>query len=696
MPIGLVVATMLCTGSALASRQITLSPSTCRIRTSVRVKPGVYTLTDKDGKGAFQILSDGVTVDFQGATLQSPATAGGRQETYEGIGISVNGHRNVTIRNAVVHGFQYNIKALKCSGLKVENCALGWSRSQLIMDGDSVNYIWLVIRDLNAWRTYGAGAWLEGCTGSTVIRMRANQCQNGLVLVNSNRNRIVDCDFSYESGWGLALWNSSDNLICWNHADFVNRPWGGGWGGDSSGFTLTTNSNRNVLAYNSFTHGGDGYFLATENSGYDRDGRYFATGTCDDNVVAYSDGSWSPHNAFESTLSNGNVYYHNWADESDYGFWLGYSTKNIIRDNHIQGSHSDAIATEHGADNWYVHNDIRNTGAAAIHLWGGTGYRSEQTPSTRNHIVGNRIAKARVAFDLTNTTATTGHTNAIQGAPLPPDIGLRAGPKPPANYRMPRSAEISALKPRGFSFYRNTEAPKGWDWLAPTAYGMRDYRGMVVPWMMQDAKTVKMLVNPRRVAKIDLPNWMYSLPGKSANERLVTIRPGARPSGEYREFKIAVTGRSGGRQTISGRLLDAEWHVRWYKWFRNDPDAYSDSAAWKALFAEKPLKEEDRPALPFIPGYGPPAPGVPPAYFALIATTSIKFEAGKYRFDTLSDDGIQVLVDGKLVIDNWTHHGGTNDSGAAELTAGPHEIEVRYCQENGAAALEMHWSKARG
>jgi parallel beta-helix repeat protein len=676
------------------AKQIALSPSSYLIRTSVRVKPGVYMLPDADGRGAVQILADGVTVDFQGATLQSPATAGGLQETFEGIGVSVNGHKNVTIRNAVIHGYQYNLKALNCSGLRIENCALGRSRSQKILVGDSANYIWLVIRDLNAWRGYGAGAWLEGCTASTVKNMRANQCQNGLILVNSDGNRVVNCDLSYESGWGLAMWNSSDNLICWNHADFVNRPWGGGWGGDSSGFTLTSNSNRNVFAYNSFSHGGDGFFLATEDAGYDGDGRYFARGTCNDNVVAYNDGSWSPHNAFESTFASRNIFYRNWADESDYGFWLGFSVKNTVRSNHVSGSHSDAIATEHGADNWYVSNVIGNTGGAAIHLWAGTGPRSDQTPSARNHIVGNRIANARTAFDFTNTSGTTGQGNGIQGAPVPTGDGLPAGPKPAATYRAPRIAEIEALKPKGFALYRSTAGPKGWDWLAPTAYGMRDYRGMIVPWMMQDAKTVKLLVVPKQVAKVNLPNWLYMLPGRAADERLVTMRPRERPSGDYRAFNIEVIGKRGGRQTISGRLLDAVWHVRWFKWFRDDPDAYADTAAWTALFAGKPLLEEDRPALPPIPGYGSPAPGVPNAYFALVATTGIRFDAGKYRFDTLSDDGIQVLVDGKLVIDNWTHHGGTNDSGETVLSAGGHEIEVRYCQENGAAALEMHWTKA--
>jgi len=50
-------------------------------------------------------------------------------------------------------------------------------------------------------------------------------------------------------------------------------------------------------------------------------------------------------------------------------------------------------------------------------------------------------------------------------------------------------------------------------------------------------------------------------------------------------------------------------------------------------------------------------------------------------------------VDGKPVIDNWTHHAGTNDTGLVTLTKGLHTIEVNYCQENGAAALAVSWAK---
>src|SRR5271165_763682 len=148
--------------------EIVLGPSTGPIVSSVKVKPGVYTLADMTGSGAIKVGADNITVDFQGATLQSPDTKMGRLETFNGVGLSIQDHKNVTIKNAHIHGFQYNIKVLRSSGIRLENCELSLSRSQRIRTGDSVNEIWLDLRGLDSWRGYGAAAWIEKSSKCTV------------------------------------------------------------------------------------------------------------------------------------------------------------------------------------------------------------------------------------------------------------------------------------------------------------------------------------------------------------------------------------------------------------------------------------------------------------------------------------------------------------------------------------------------
>src|SRR5438552_2089447 len=57
----------------------------------------------------------------------------------------------------------------------------------------------------------------------------------------------------------------------------------------------------------------------------------------------------------------------------------------------------------------------------------------------------------------------------------------------------------------------------------------------------------------------------------------------------------------------------------------------------------------------------------------------IKIEtAGKYTFSTESDDGSQLFIDGKKVVDNGGVHASQEVSGSVELTAGNHEIRIEY------------------
>ena len=61
----------------------------------------------------------------------------------------------------------------------------------------------------------------------------------------------------------------------------------------------------------------------------------------------------------------------------------------------------------------------------------------------------------------------------------------------------------------------------------------------------------------------------------------------------------------------------------------------------------------------------------------------------------LSDDGVRVSVDGKPVIENWTWHGPTQDTGKLTLTADKTvEILVEHFQIDGFAVLEFSLSQS--
>ena len=64
--------------------------------------------------------------------------------------------------------------------------------------------------------------------------------------------------------------------------------------------------------------------------------------------------------------------------------------------------------------------------------------------------------------------------------------------------------------------------------------------------------------------------------------------------------------------------------------------------------------------------------------------------AGVWEFVTLSDDGIRVTVDDRMIIDNWTWHGPTRDTGTLNLSAEKTiEIRVEHFEIDGYATLEL-------
>lgn len=66
--------------------------------------------------------------------------------------------------------------------------------------------------------------------------------------------------------------------------------------------------------------------------------------------------------------------------------------------------------------------------------------------------------------------------------------------------------------------------------------------------------------------------------------------------------------------------------------------------------------------------------------------------SGKYRFYTLSDDGVRLSIDNNQLITNWTSHAATADSAMIELTGGiKYPFRLEYFQGAGGAALSLNW-----
>jgi hypothetical protein len=138
--------------------------------------------------------------------------------------------------------------------------------------------------------------------------------------------------------------------------------------------------------------------------------------------------------------------------------------------------------------------------------------------------------------------------------------------------------------------------------------------------------------------------------------------------------------------SASGSVLSAKWTVRFWPWTK---DPREDAAAWKALVAGAPADTLTLDGLDLFWGGAAPSTKVPADRFATVAETTLDLPAGSYRIRTTSDDGIRVLVDGQVVIEDWTHHAPKEDVKTVALAAGPHTVRVEHFEIDGWAVLRL-------
>ncbi|HEX2870286.1 MAG TPA: PA14 domain-containing protein [Polyangiaceae bacterium] len=66
--------------------------------------------------------------------------------------------------------------------------------------------------------------------------------------------------------------------------------------------------------------------------------------------------------------------------------------------------------------------------------------------------------------------------------------------------------------------------------------------------------------------------------------------------------------------------------------------------------------------------------------------------AETYTFSTTSDDGIRLSIDSTVVIDDFTAHAPTVDTGTLALTPGWHPVLLEYFENGGGAQVSLSWS----
>jgi hypothetical protein len=61
----------------------------------------------------------------------------------------------------------------------------------------------------------------------------------------------------------------------------------------------------------------------------------------------------------------------------------------------------------------------------------------------------------------------------------------------------------------------------------------------------------------------------------------------------------------------------------------------------------------------------------------------------------MSDDGVRLWVNGQQLVNNWTDHGPTENSGTISLTAGTrYSVRLEYYERGGGATAQLSWSSS--
>ncbi|HKW23528.1 MAG TPA: PA14 domain-containing protein [Ktedonobacterales bacterium] len=95
-------------------------------------------------------------------------------------------------------------------------------------------------------------------------------------------------------------------------------------------------------------------------------------------------------------------------------------------------------------------------------------------------------------------------------------------------------------------------------------------------------------------------------------------------------------------------------------------------------------------------GPAPPITGVASNYSVRWTGYVVPLYSETYIFTTISDDGVRLLINNQIVVDNWTDHSATSNPGSITLAAGQrYAITLEYYQGGGAAVIQLYWQSER-
>ena len=700
------------------------------ISESVRIAPDTYYI-ESDSMGAIVVRGSDITVDFGGATLIGTATPG-QPDTFSGTGIRISGS-NVTIVNAVVRGYRIGIWATQSDGLHVSKSDLSYNYRQKLKSTIEREHIddWMSYHqnEHDEWMRYGAAVYIRDSDNIQIDSVTVTGGQNGLMLTDVNHAIVVANDITFNSGIGIGMYRSSENVIQHNRLDWNVRGHSEGFyfrGQDSAAILLYEQSSRNVIAYNSATHSGDGLFLWAGQSTMDS-----GAGGCNDNLIYGNDFSFAPTNGIEITFSR-NTVVGNTIRGCWHGIWGGYSFDTRVVGNTF-ADNGEHIAIEHGQEititgNRFTHGDI------GIRLWERSsqpadwGYAQARDVDSRDfRIAGNTFESVPRPLEITDTDEVVVTQNLFEGvvdslvlrgstgrfdlnsfpglAPSDsiPVVGLPAGSGNTTERLDPATSDWTSYAPRRWNRLDRpvipSTLPQGRRYMMIDEWGPYDFRSPVFWPRSSRTAPVQHLetYGPPGTFRILDTSGIDSVSesGGSIGDTLtiwldptaaVDVRIDAEYHGAATTDRFGTPKPAGDAVGFSYRYFFApiRWTVRFYEW-DDETDPRTQISAFEQLVSGDPIAVDSTNSLAYQ-WYRSPIAGVRADRFATVSTGTVRLSPGNYDLEITSDDGVRVWIDQDLVHDDWTYHAPRTAVVPFRAT-GSHTIRIEHFEIDGYATI---------
>ncbi len=715
-----------CSLAPMAPADVIVDRDDVRITRDCVVRVSEETIFDVNGNGVIHIVGDDITVAFAEGTHLRGAAPDTLPNDMSGVGIVVTG-KNVTLTNLHVSGYKVGLHAHMADGLIISEAHFDDNFRQRLKSNpqreDVADWLSPHDNDNNEWiDRYGASAWIENSNRVSISKVIVRNGQNGIILENVNESRVFDCDCSFLSGWGIAMWRSSDNIICRNALDFCIRGYSHGVynrGQDSAGLLMFEQCNNNIITGNSITHGGDGVFMfagreALGESNPRDDLNWYKGRGCSGNIFHNNDLSYAAAHGLECTFSFDNIITLNRFHENAIcGIWGGYSQKLRVAQNSFArngdqgyGLERGGVNIEHGVGN-RVFLNVFDGDQCGVHLWWDDDAGLFQTPWYRVNQADNPLAAALIVDNSFSHTPVAIHLRHLR---RPVECAINRFSDTDNNIKI-EGEHVNVLEPADSHPFVHVDVPHdlpgetrpfgaredlhGRENIIMTEWGPWDHESPLAH-RADDATepgTHRWRVHGTEgTIRIQQHGGVQALVHKSMNTPPTVTVTSAEPGIHPYEIDFSA---GDFKTTLKGVLVDASWDVSFFAWFadpREDVDGWrreSRSAVRTTLPDLRLMYASDGPSDVVEEGEVQNAQ-LPDNQFGTIATSTLAFPAGRWRIRTVSDDGVRVWLDDAVVIDDWTWHAPREH--VHEFTVGESRdisIRVEHFELDGYAVLTL-------